>query len=481
MKLELSLEARDTLLASELLGDPAATVQQRAIYFDTPDQKLRNAGFSLRIRQVEGIRTQTIKATNQGTAGLFARPEWEQTVEHDEPVLDHTAPVSTDLWPIFQADDLVVQFSVEVERMKWLRQQNGSKIEIVLDHGSVIAGDRHCNVLELELELKDGKMADVFTAAREIEALVGPRLGVLSKSERGFRLIAPLQSVFKAEAMQFDRSETTVEVFQAIAQSCFKQFRLNETVLLDRRNSEALHQARVSLRRLRSAFSVFKPIFADPEAMRINAELRWLASVLGDARNIDVLLAKADKGELRTRLRDLGTEKYDQVIDALKSARALSLAMDFVEWLWCGKYLEEAETSAARQAPASEFASNALDRLRKKIKKHAKALKNGTDTERHEVRKDAKKLRYAAEFFAPLFDDKHGSRRFKQFGKAMEKLQDHFGALNDLATAPTVLQANDLASHPEAHRLVATTSKDELLKASENALDDLIDAKKFWR
>lgn len=481
LKLQLTPESKEALLSAELLGDPSEVLQQRAIYFDTSDHKLQDAGFSVRIRQVGDVRTQTIKATSMSTAGLFARPEWERVVESDDPVLDHGAPIATDLWPVFAIDELLALFTVQIERKKWVRRESNSEIEVVLDEGFVISGDRQTQVLEVELELKDGEQNDLFLAARSIAKIASVRMGVLSKSERGYRLLAPAQSFFKAEMMHLDQSETAIGAFQAIAQSCFRQFRLNETVLLDRRNSEALHQARVSLRRLRSAFSIFKPIIADPEAFRINAELRWLASILGEARNIDVLIAKTEKGELRNRLKLLKTEKYDQVIEALKSPRALSLEMDFVEWLWCGKYLEAPGTADARQVRIEEFASAALDRLRKKIKRHAIALKSGTDTERHEVRKDAKKFRYAAEFFASLYDDKHGRRRFKQFSKAMEELQDHLGALNDMVTGPDVLRDHDLVGHPEAQALVSTSGKDKLLKVSEVVLDDLVDAKKFWR
>lgn len=305
LKLELSKAAMDTLLRSDLLAGPSEDVSQRDIYFDTPDQKLRNAGFSLRIRQAGGVRTQTIKATAPGTAGLFARPEWERIVDDDHPVLDHEAPIATAPWPVFSADELAPLFIVEVQRKRWLHRENGSEIEIALDEGLVVAGDRQSPVLELELELKDGRTSDLFLAARRLEAGVGGRIGELSKSEKGYRLIASSRNAFKAEPVQLDRFQSAVDAFQLIAQSCFRQFRLNETVLLDRRNTEALHQARVSIRRLRSAFSAFKPIIDDPEAVRINSEFRWLASVLGAARNIDVLIAKAETGELQSRLNDL--------------------------------------------------------------------------------------------------------------------------------------------------------------------------------
>ncbi|WP_304655232.1 CHAD domain-containing protein [Neorhizobium galegae] len=55
-----------------------------------------------------------------------------------------------------------------------------------------------------------------------------------------------------------------------------------------------------------------------------------------------------------------------------------------------------------------------------------KSCCNSTE-HRHEVRKDAKKLRYAAEFFSSLFKDERGIRRYKRFIAAMEELQGELG------------------------------------------------------
>ncbi|WP_267975679.1 CHAD domain-containing protein [Rhizobium leguminosarum] len=75
--------------------------------------------------------------------------------------------------------------------------------------------------------------------------------------------------------------------------------------------------------------------------------------------------------------------------------------LDFNEWLQCD--LDRAGGSATSDvASASEFAARALDKVRKKLKKHGSALAETDDEHRHQVRKDAKKLRYAAEFFGSL-------------------------------------------------------------------------------
>ncbi|MGF9567718.1 hypothetical protein AAIH70_29940 [Neorhizobium sp. BT27B] len=75
--------------------------------------------------------------------------------------------------------------------------ENGSTIEVSLDRGVALSVDREAPFLELELELKEGNARDLFVLARKIEAIVPFRFGVLSKAERGFRLLGAAQVVVK--------------------------------------------------------------------------------------------------------------------------------------------------------------------------------------------------------------------------------------------------------------------------------------------
>ncbi|NTF09286.1 CHAD domain-containing protein [Agrobacterium rubi] len=478
LKLEIDAAGFERLMSSNLLGDPDETVQQTSTYFDTSDNAFFAEGFTLRIRKVGDARTQTVKATGP-SASIFARSEWETAVTGDTPVIDMTSPLINEFGD--QANNVWPKFDVVNERRIWNVTENGSNIEVALDRGSVRSVDREAPIIELELELKDGKPEDLFSLARKIEGIVPVRFGVLSKAERGFRLLEAERAVVKADPVELDRGASACQAFQTIASSCFRQFRLNETILRSRRNEDSLHQARVALRRLRSAITLFRPMLQDDEAKRLSAEFRWLADVLGEARNIDVLLPKAEAGELRDTLAEKRTAAYDNVIEALDSSRARALMLDYNEWLHCGDYLSDAATTDARERPAGQFAGEALDKARKKLKKHGQDLSGVDDEHRHEARKDAKKLRYAAEFFRSLFPDKRGMRRYKRFVVAMEALQDELGALNDLATGPEVLDEHGLRGLAGADDLIVHADKAKLIRAAQEALDDVLDAKRFWR
>ncbi|TCU19547.1 CHAD domain-containing protein [Rhizobium laguerreae] len=476
LKLELAPEALEKLLTSDLLGAPDETLNQRSTYFDTADWTLFREGFTLRVRQTGDSYIQTVKASGPSKSH-FARSEWESAVPENTPVLDHSNPLKTEF-----GDNIRVQpiFDVEIERHVWNVQEDDSKIEFVVDRGAAIAGERRAPIHEAELELKTGSQSDLFALARKIEALVPVKLGVRSKAERGYRLVERQQTVFKAERLHLDKNARASAAFQAIAATCFRQFRLNEDVLIERRNGEALHQARVALRRLRSAFTLFKTLLIGDEPQRLKEELRWLAGILGEARNLDVLLQKAADGDLHERLRQAREAAYDEVIQTLGSARTRALMLDFSEWLYCGDYLM-VEAAAPEQISTGDFAAMALDKLRKRLKRHGQALAEIDDEHRHEVRKDAKKLRYAAEFFSSLFQDERGIRRYKRFIGAMEELQDELGALNDLATGPDVLAKHGLADHPARDLVIVQGDKASLIRKAQVSIDGVLDAKRFWR
>src|SRR5690606_24114464 len=126
------------------------------------------------------------------------------------------------------------------------------------------------------------------------------------------------------------------DAFRKIAGTCLRQYRLNEA-LIRRQNPEALHQARVALRRLRSAFSIFAPLLDDDAFTRLRDEIRWLAGALGEARDLDVLLGDRElDAQAREELEAACDAAYAGALEATSSARARTLMLDLSEWLALG-------------------------------------------------------------------------------------------------------------------------------------------------
>ncbi|RYG25156.1 MAG: inorganic triphosphatase, partial [Burkholderiales bacterium] len=249
MKLVLSAEAADAVEAAGLFSSDVRIVKQHAIYFDTPDQALLKAGLSLRIRRSGDKRIQTIKADGSA-AGVFVRPEWEQDVEDDLPVLDDTTPVPSLLGK--QAASIAPIFIVENERRVW----NEDGIEIALDRGRIVAGEREEAVCEIELEQKGSDLSALFALARRIDAVAPVHLGVLSKAQRGYRLRGRVPKATKAAPITLTETMSAADAFKVIAEGCIRQFRLNAPLIEANEDPAALHQARVALRRLRTALSI---------------------------------------------------------------------------------------------------------------------------------------------------------------------------------------------------------------------------------
>lgn len=474
LKFELLSEDVPLLPKLPILAHPPARAEsQLTVYYDTAKAALRRKGFSLRVRSTEGGFIQTVKPLDSG-AGLFARDEWEQKVASIEPDLD--ALSDTPLHRLAETGrlkKLVPAVRSEMRRTTWLLNYKSSMVAVDLDEGTIAAGPVSDSVTELELELLRGDDNQLVEAARSIADHVPLRLGVLSKAERGFALADGSFGKFtKAGPVVVDAGMSIGDGFAAIVQSCLKHFRRNEPVVVQRRQVEALHQARVAMRRLRSAFSLFKPVAADEEYEAIRQELRWFTGLLGDARNLDVYLQREDLEKQPPELLRRREEAYDIIVAALSSSRFLKLMFDLMAWLATGSW------RSGRKAlrPLLPFAARRLDRMWRAIEA-AGDLAAMDDTSRHELRIQIKKLRYGLEFFRNLYPA--AAQRQKQFAAAVEQLQETLGQLNDIATAQLLaapVEDGDDAPEPVAE----TESPQRLVAESERCLRRLKEIGPYW-
>lgn len=471
-----------------------------SVYFDTPDQILRKAGYILRVRRTQHGYIQTVKAEGDG---LIERPEWEQAVAGAEP--DRAAlavtPIAALLGKELRFERL---FSVSVERSTYAIEQGRSLIEVALDQGRIKLPDAKSGtdtsfISEIELELKEGKVSDLFSLARGIGALVPIRLGVETKAERGFNLIEARPGSRKAEPITLADDMTAGEAFRTIAHGCLRHLRVNEDVLLERRDADALHQARVAIRRLRSAMSLFGDLLRDDRFESIKAELKRLSEPLGRARNLDIFLSETLPAERSRHPEDLQllnlekhfesrrTEAYAIVVQRLRSDEWRQFVLDLVAWINAGPWLSEGDR-ARRDQPVPAFASAVLDKWSRRVKKRGRDLAALSADERHRVRIATKKLRYGAEFFASLYPGKKATKHRKAFLVALSSLQDHLGVLNDIASSPALLYELTGPDADEARPLTdrfveAAKPKNtkNLLRRAEKAHERLTQSELFWR
>lgn len=470
-----------------LAAAPAGEDEEKdlvSVYFDTPARDLRKAGASLRVREGGGKRIQTVKR-----GGGLAREEHEAVLNGEG--LDIGLPPLDEILPPERLGALRPAFEVRVRRRQRLVRHAGAEIEIALDEGEIAGADRRHRISELELELKAGAPGALFDLARDLGRTAPLYLSFESKSAQGEALMDGASlAARRSDRTPMKRSATVAEAFQTIARNALGQIAANAQVLREVERPEAVHQLRVAARRLRSALSTFRAVVADDRFDDLKTELKWLAGVAGEARDLDVFIAETYHPALsqdphRTGLAALGealvkarAAAHAKVAAAVGSARFRALVLDAAAWTETGAWLDR--DGSARDRPARAFAAEALTRRRRKLLKRAHDLKALDDAGRHRVRIEAKKLRYAAEAFAPLFDADDADA----FVRPLKALQEHLGALNDAVTAEALATGLDLdpAAAFAAGRLVGerAAGKAALAKAAARALGRLEKLGGFW-
>ena len=456
----------DSLLASE----PYSVAQQITVYYDTAERAIECAGYRLRVRSVDGGFVQTVKPISD-SAGLFGREEWEYHVVSAEPDLSALgAPDLMKLAKTRQLAALVPISTCNVERRSWLVRHASGDIQLDFDRGSIDANGHSVPLAELEMELQSGDPKDLVGLAVEFAQRVPVRIGVLTKAERGLLLAnGELGRVVKTARVQITSAMSVGESFTAIVHACLKHYRLNEPSVIERRDASALHQCRVAMRRLRSAFSLFKPVISDPGCEALRLDLKWFTEQLGEARNLDVYLERKLGAEERREVNQRRERAYDDAIAAMNEPRFRSLLLKLIGWSMLGAW----RAGEGAQRPIRAFALKRLDRLWRSIADAGTELAAMDEQCRHELRIQFKKLRYATEFLRDLFPKSAKKRR--KFAGAVEALQEALGGLNDLATH----RAMGLASEPEW--LILPSREPEFLQAADRALHTLAGVGRYWR
>ena len=475
IELKFLCEPQDVaaLLAAAPVG-AAETKHLTAVYFDTPDGRLKAAHISLRLRESSGKRVQTLKRGDG-----FAREEHEAKVTGES--LDLTMPAVKAALKPAQRKALAPVFTVRVTRQQRTFSYGGAEIELALDQGEITAGDQRRDLCELELELKSGDPAALFALARQLSVTAPLYLSFDGKASQGQALMAGTRhEPRRHDKAPLRRGGTAGEAFQTIARNALVQIAANGVVLRETDSQDALHQLRVAVRRLRSAMSTFKAVAADDRVRHLRAELKWLSGACDEARDLDVFAQDnieigGAKASLAPKVAAARAQAHAKAAAAIASKRFRDLVLETTAWVETGVW----RGAERGHKSARDFAAKALDRRWKTLMKLGHDVKGLDDPGRHKVRIAAKKLSYAAEAFAPLFTAEPGRR----FLKTLKSLQDTLGALNDAAVATILVAKLAPTGSPAARDLLAAreAKRPKALKAAARQMKALAQAKPFWR
>ncbi|CCQ74976.1 CYTH and CHAD domain-containing protein [Magnetospira sp. QH-2] len=443
--------ARSAIIRKHVQGK-ARVRQLRAIYYDTPDHTLRAQDAALRVRKEGRQWVQCVKTAGKGGGGLSSRREVENIVPRA--AFDLSLLAESDLSTILPAElaaTLGPVFETDIRRTsRTLLLEDGTKVDIDMDNGDLIAGETREAVSEVELEIHEGDPVHVFRIARGLLETIPVRLSTLSKAARGYTLADGGKAPWtKAGIPSLNANMSVEEALSVIIHACMDHLLANEACVLGRAHIEGVHQMRVATRRLRSALSLFKKLLPEEQVIRFNGELKWLINEMGPARDWDVFLDETlppvaegleDDGAMEALTRAAETRRtsaYDRSEAAIRSKRYTELLLDLGEWVQVRGWQDQPLSPTAAQlfAPVSNIAAGLLHKRYRKVRKLGKGFETLSTEARHEVRIAMKKLRYATEFLSSLYP----KSEVVPYVAALKNMQDGLGMMNDISVMRELL------------------------------------------
>lgn len=471
---ELKLEADERFVLPDL-GDavPGGRVDDRgeveldATYYDTQDRRLLRRGVTLRHRTGEApTGTWTLKVPVVGTDGTLDRTELEWVAPADQ------RPGAVDQLTIGvrAGRPLAVIGTLRTRRHRLvLRDTEGRSLaEVDDDHVTAAGPSGPVAFREIEVELTGGSPA--------LAADVGARL-----ERHGAKAGHPqpkLQRVLGPEGeppAALDRSSTLGDVALAAIAAAVDRLLSHDPAVRLQEDHEAVHQARVATRRLRSDLRLLGDLFDESWIGSVRPVLRDLARALGEVRDLDVQIQRVEKAETDTpvehegvtglagqlrRQRQEAADRLATLMDSVVYTRLVEQLLDAAaDPPWrrtdTGGHVDgDGHGHGGRHRPRlrpDKPARKALPRLLRrrwrKVRKSVTALgRPPAPAELHAVRKRAKELRYNAELATPVL-----GAPAARLAAAAEELQDLLGEHHDAVVAAEWLHAAAASgTRPEA-------------------------------
>jgi CHAD domain-containing protein len=265
-----------------------------------------------------------------------------------------------------------------------------------------------------------------------------PRAAVHSLSRRGADKLVFGQPV-KSAPTPISRIMRPEEAFRATLLDCLAQITANAATLRAGRSVEGLHQLRVAFRRLEVALGAFGREFRQDWLEEMRGRAKVLLGRMSPARDLDVFVGKllADPpksgvrdglAQLRSRAETARDKAWASVADCISSVDFDLFADDIAA-------LASSQLPLTRTRRLPRTAERMLDRQVKRVSKRGRVARSEEEGDLHRLRIALKKLRYTAEFFAPLYPRKDVARYLRK----LRGLQNHLGDLNDVANVRAVV------------------------------------------
>jgi CHAD domain-containing protein len=417
---ERKLEAPPGFELPDLGGEPLETRVFTSIYHDTADYSLARAGITLRRRTERGKSVWQLKLPVDGAR-----------IEIEEP--GGPAGPPDGLRALLRAHErrgeLAPVAELRTRRHGALVTRGAATAEVTVDEVTVMDAHRVANeFVELEVELREGEPQGLGRIAKDLEKAGAHERDLTPKLFR-ILLVEPRK-----------KPKTPFETLRARLLEQLDAILANDPGTRLGRDPENLHDMRVAVRRARALLRAGAPLYTT-DTQALATELKWLGSVLGDVRDLDVLLdrLRAESAELDPADR-AAAGRLLRSLDRQRSRvrRTLLKALDGDRY---AVLLDRFEATLTELEPSDrKLTLDAIaTRQLKKLSGRVDALDaHPADTALHDLRKRGKRVRYAHE----LSGAKAVVRRAKE-------LQDVLGEHQDSVVAEERLRALSHDAPPE--------------------------------
>ena len=476
-------ESKKKTVQQYLKKHKAKYIHLQAKYYDTPDRLLAKNGMALRLRKEDDQWVQTFKAAGQShlhrveeeihLGACDQEPDLNLALYQDNKVVTDliNAVLGT------QAEKLSLQFETDVQRTYHVFEADNTAIEVCLDDGVVKTADTQSIICEVEFELKQGAVKTLIQFAQQWINRYALWLDVRSKAERG-NLLALGQAAspaVHAKALKLNKDITAEQALKKIVENCLEQFLPNMAVIADGvAEAEHIHQARVSLRRLRSALKHFAGWSGELNPLW-EEQIAELFRKLGDTRDEDAIrtevLPVIQQHGSPELLLPVSVQPSKELSTIFTSADTIKLLLDLLAFAY------SEENSKNKTAGLKKHIKKSLDKLHHKVISHADHFSELEVVEQHKIRKTAKQLRYCVEFISSLYPDK----KVQQYLKQLQPVQNTLGQYNDLFIAEGIF--NKVVENDSSFWFAlgwVKAKQPHLQKRSAKALQTFSQTETFW-
>jgi CHAD domain-containing protein len=453
-------------------AEPGPPRRLMTTYYDTPDLRLARWGASLRYRPGEGW---TVKLPEGQNGVLLVRAEHVFGGDGRKPPAEALALVR----PFVRTGKLAPSARMRtVRRPVELRDPGGSRLAEVVDDDVQLLDGRRIAGRFRELEVELDEAADAGLLDRVVDRLLEAGAQAAEPTPKYLRALAGRERTLGPEVVEpeVDASAGVDTLLRHdLASGTLRLFRHEAGVRIGE-DPEAVHQARVATRRIRSTLRTFSSLLDEDWTDRLRDDLKWLANLLGEVRDTDVLLERfsqhlaalpaqdAKPGRrLLDRLNDRRDHARRRLLGGMAQDKYAQLLEDLVAAAAAPALLPGADRPAAEVMPP--LVAKPWRKLRKAVRK---AGDDPPDHELHQIRIRAKRARYAAEAVEPVI-----GKPAEDFADAIADLQSVLGDHQDAVVGEAWLR-EAAASARRDDALVAG-----LLIAAERAA--AADTRAGWR